>query len=131
MRLSSGLFIVSALVASVTSSWLPADEQEKVRRPVVLTLPAAKEILKVMQEAKLSKSARLRVSVSGNDRDGFQYGLGFDEISDEKLDIIYEMREVRMVVDKKSAIFLEGTSIDFTEKPKRGFTFDNPNAVKR
>ena len=36
-----------------------------------------------------------------------------------------------MVVDKKSAFYLDGTTVDFYEGlEKRGFTFDNPNAQK-
>ena len=36
-----------------------------------------------------------------------------------------------VVVDKKSALYLDGTTVDFYDGlEKRGFTFDNPNAVK-
>jgi iron-sulfur cluster assembly protein len=35
------------------------------------------------------------------------------------------------VVDRKSALFLDGTTIDYHEDiNQRGFTFENPNAVK-
>jgi iron-sulfur cluster assembly protein len=38
---------------------------------------------------------------------------------------------VPVVVDKKSALYLDGTTIDFYEGlDARGFKFDNPNAVK-
>jgi iron-sulfur cluster assembly protein len=38
---------------------------------------------------------------------------------------------VDVVVDKKSALYLDGTVIDWHEDlDKRGFTFTNPNAVK-
>ena len=37
-----------------------------------------------------------------------------------------------VVVDKKSALYLDGTTVDFYEGiERRGFTFDNPNAVKK
>jgi iron-sulfur cluster assembly protein len=36
-----------------------------------------------------------------------------------------------VVIDKKSALFLDGTKIDWYDSiERRGFTFDNPNAVK-
>ena len=36
-----------------------------------------------------------------------------------------------LVVDKKSALYLDGTTVDFYDGlERRGFTFDNPNAVK-
>jgi iron-sulfur cluster assembly protein len=38
---------------------------------------------------------------------------------------------VPVVVDKKSALYLDGTTVDFYDGiERRGFTFDNPNAVK-
>ena len=38
---------------------------------------------------------------------------------------------VKVAVDKKSYLFLDGTQIDFYDGiEKRGFTFENPNAVK-
>ena len=50
---------------------------------------------------------------------------------DEKLDSKYEYHGVTVVVDKKSALYLDGTTVDFYDGlEKRGFTFDNPNAVK-
>jgi iron-sulfur cluster assembly protein len=36
-----------------------------------------------------------------------------------------------VVVDKKSALYLDGTTVDWYHSlEKQGFTFDNPNAVK-
>ena len=36
-----------------------------------------------------------------------------------------------VVVDKKSALYLDGTTVDFYDGlEKRGFTFVNPNATK-
>ncbi len=43
----------------------------------------------------------------------------------------FECHGVTVVVDKKSELFLDGTTVDFYDGlEKRGFTFDNPNAVK-
>jgi len=42
-----------------------------------------------------------------------------------------EQHGVKVVVDKKSDLFLDGTTLDFHEGiDKRGFTFNNPNAKK-
>ena len=57
--------------------------------------------------------------------------LGFDKTFDEKIDSKYEYHGVTVVVDKKSKLYLDGTTVDFYDGlEKRGFTFDNPNAVK-
>ena len=62
---------------------------------------------------------------------GFSYDLRFDDKFDDKLDSKYEYHGVTVVVDKKSALYLDGTTVDYYEGlEKRGFTFDNPNAVK-
>ena len=59
------------------------------------------------------------------------YKLAFDKDFDEAKDTRYDQHGVPLVVDKKSALYLDGTTVDFYEGlDKRGFTFDNPNAVK-
>jgi predicted Zn-dependent protease len=51
--------------------------------------------------------------------------------ADDKLDSKYDYHGVPVVVDKKSALYLDGTTVDFYDGiERRGFTFDNPNAVK-
>ena len=64
-------------------------------------------------------------------RMGDFYELFFDEnFSDEK-DQKYEQHGVTVVVDKKSALYLEGTTLDYIhELNQRGFVFENPNATK-
>lgn len=98
---------------------------------LVLTEKAAKEVQRVMDEQKFEPGTLLRVGVVGGGCSGFQYSLGFDKDYDEKLDSKYEHHGVTVVVDKKSALYLDGTTVDFYDGlEKRGFTFDNPNAVK-
>ena len=98
---------------------------------VTLTENAAKEVKRIVDEQKLGEQTVLRVGVAGGGCSGFSYSLGFDNTVDEKMDSRFECYGVKMVVDKKSALFLDGTTVDFYEGvEKRGFTFDNPNAVK-
>lgn len=98
---------------------------------VALTEKAANEVKRIMQEQKFDADTVLRVGVAGGGCSGFQYSLGFDKTYDEKVDSKYDYHGVTLVVDKKSALYLDGTTVDFYEGlEKRGFTFDNPNAVK-
>ncbi len=98
---------------------------------VALTERAAKEVKKIMEEQKFEPTTVLRVGVAGGGCSGFQYSLGFDQKFDEKADSKYDCHGVTLVVDKKSALYLDGTTVDFYEGlEKRGFTFDNPNATK-
>ena len=73
----------------------------------------------------------LRVGVKGGGCSGFEYQLEFDDKVSEDADLLVEMHGVRVAVDKKSALFLDGTEIDFHQSlDKRGFVFNNPNATK-
>jgi iron-sulfur cluster assembly accessory protein len=104
---------------------------EKIAVAITLTEKAAGEVKKIIQEQKFEPNTLLRVGVSGGGCSGFSYALGFDTSFDEKADSKYDMHGVPVVVDKKSALYLDGTTIDFHEGiDRRGFTFDNPNAVK-
>ena len=98
---------------------------------VNLTERAAKEVKKILEDQKMDAATFLRVGVAGGGCSGFQYSLGFDQNYDEKADSKYDCHGVSLVVDRKSALYLDGTTVDFYEGlEKRGFTFDNPNAVK-
>lgn len=98
---------------------------------VELTKLAAEEIKRVLQEQDLPESTALRVGVAGGGCSGFQYQLEFEETVDEKADFVREMHGIRVAIDKKSLLMLEGTEIDFHNGlDRRGFVFNNPNAVR-
>jgi len=98
---------------------------------IILSERAATEVKKVLQEQNQPETTLLRVRVVGGGCSGFSYDLRFDTDFDEKADSKYEHHGVTVVVDKKSALYLDGTTVDYYEGlEKRGFTFDNPNAVK-
>ena len=98
---------------------------------IILTEKAATEIQRVRDEQKLEEEQFLRIGVSGGGCSGFSYTMGFDKTYDAQADSKYNMHGVDLVVDKKSSLYLDGTTIDwFDGLEKRGFTFENPNAVK-
>lgn len=98
---------------------------------VLLTERAATEVKKILEEQKFEPGTALRIGVTGGGCSGFSYSLGLDKTIDEKMDSQSQQHGVTVVVDKKSELFLDGTSVDFHEgMDKRGFVFDNPNAVK-
>ena len=98
---------------------------------VTLSERAASEVKKILEEQKYGESTVLRVGVAGGGCSGFSYALGFDQNFDEKADSKFDCHGVTLVVDKKSALYLDGTTVDFYEGlDKRGFTFTNPNATK-
>ena len=71
---------------------------------------------------------RLRVAVQPGGCSGLQYQLFFDERALDG-DIEVERGGVPLVVDRMSAPYLVGATIDFTDTiEQQGFTIDNPNA---
>jgi iron-sulfur cluster assembly protein len=98
---------------------------------VKLTEKAAAEVKRVIQEQNLEEEMFLRIGVAGGGCSGFNYTLGFDKEFDAKKDAKFDCYGVDVVVDKKSSLYLDGTTIDWYESiERRGFTFENPNAVK-
>jgi iron-sulfur cluster assembly protein len=98
---------------------------------IVLTERAAKEVKKIMEEQKLPDTVVLRVGVQGGGCSGFQYALGFDNDVNPTIDDVAEMHGIKVAIDRKSSMYLNGTEVDFYDGlEKRGFTFNNPNATK-
>ena len=98
---------------------------------VKLTEAAATEIKRVMEEQDREELKYVRLGVIGGGCSGFQYAFDFTGEFDTKADVFQEQHGVGVVVDKKSDLFLDGTTIDFySDLDKRGFQFNNPNAVK-
>ena len=98
---------------------------------VVLTEKAATEVKRVAEEQKFDSEVFLRVGAAAGGCSGYSYKLEFDKSYDADKDDEYQYHGVKLVVDKKSALLLEGTTIDWYEGlDQRGFKFDNPNVVK-
>lgn len=97
-----------------------------------VTDAAVKEFKRALAETDGSESV-VRVSVQGGGCSGFTYGLGFvpeSDISPEG-DVVEEFDGLKVAVDKKSLIFLDGATIEWVDDLNhRGFKFANPNAKK-
>ena len=95
---------------------------------IELTETAALEAKKFLED---TEEKYLRVGVKGGGCSGFEYSLTVDHEYDEQKDTLSNQYGVEVVVDKKSALYLEGTTLDYySDISKRGFKFDNPNATK-
>ncbi len=86
--------------------------------------------IKNVQELEQKSGLNLRVSVSGGGCSGLSYKLDFDSTISEK-DKVFEHGGVKVVVDGKSYLYLNGMTLDFSSGLNgKGFTFNNPNAKK-
>jgi iron-sulfur cluster assembly protein len=82
----------------------------------------------IAAENKSPQTAYLRVSVKGGGCSGLMYNLAIDESATES-DTIIQNGDVRIIVDKKSKLFLHGLVLDYTTGLNgKGFVFSNPNA---
>tara|TARA_R110000824_G_scaffold98754_1_gene235445 strand:- start:1152 stop:1475 length:324 start_codon:yes stop_codon:yes gene_type:complete len=95
---------------------------------IKLTEAAAAEAKVYIEE---SKEKYLRVAVMGGGCSGFQYNLTVGHEYDEQKDTLSHQYGVDVIVDRKSALYLDGTILDYyNDLTRRGFSFENPNAVK-
>jgi iron-sulfur cluster assembly protein len=94
---------------------------------VNLTPTAAKRVKELMQSQNLP-GAFLRMGVKGGGCSGYSYNLEFDtELG--KHDKEFDADGVKVVVDVKSYLYLNGSTLDWvTQGLTGGFTFVNPNA---
>ena len=92
---------------------------------VTLTDAAASRVKDFLE--KRGKGAGLRLGVRTSGCSGMAYVLEFvDEIEDN--DLVFEDRGVKVIVDQKSLVYLDGTELDFArEGLNEGFKFNNPN----
>src|SRR5246127_2611963 len=97
-------------------------------RFIKVTDEAARK-LSTLLEQKGNTGGALRVAVIGGGCSGLQYKMDLVEGPADR-DILVESNNVRVVVDPKSALFVSGSLLDYSEDlQKGGFKVTNPNAV--
>ena len=74
--------------------------------------------------------AFIRVGVEGGGCSGLMYQLTFDS-NIKETDKVFDSNGVKVVVDKKSFLYLVGTTLDYSGGLNgKGFVFKNPNAER-
>jgi iron-sulfur cluster assembly accessory protein len=112
---------------SETVQTAPAATETAPAHGVVLT-PVAVEKVRSLLQQEGRDDLRLRIGVQPGGCSGLIYQLYFDERELDG-DAVMEFDGVGLVVDRMSAPYLDGASIDFADTiEKQGFTIDNPNA---
>lgn len=96
-----------------------------------VTPKAAIEIKRLIAADANAQGAHLRVQVVGGGCSGMSYKLGFESTAPASNDKVFEQEGVQVVVDSKSFLFLQGTTLDFSDGLNgTGFVFNNPNAKR-
>ena len=93
---------------------------------ITLTKSAANRVQAFLTNRGKGVGLRLGVKTSGCS--GMAYVLEFaDAINDD--DSVFEDKDVKVIVDKKSLVYIDGTELDFVKEGlNEGFKFNNPNS---
>ena len=84
----------------------------------------------VPREGLLEEGSSLRIKVVGGGCSGLRYELMFDKNINSDVDHLIEEHGVRVIVDEKSALYMVGTVLDYTDTlMESGFKIINPNAT--
>jgi len=102
----------------------------ETQAPVItLTEAAIKEVKRLVNVQGIAEGG-LRLGVKGGGCSGLSYTINFDEKIGPH-DQVYDIEGVKVIVDAKSAIYLQGTQLDYQKDLMGGsFKFVNPNANK-
>ena len=93
---------------------------------LTLTDAAIDKVKEIMTER--GEQGGLRVAVIGGGCSGFQYQMSLDATpaADDK---VLEQGGLRIFIDNRSALYLDGTKIDYVDGMNgSGFKFENPNS---
>jgi iron-sulfur cluster assembly protein len=94
---------------------------------LVLVTPAAGAKLSALAERE-QKGDFLRVKITGGGCNGLSYKMKFTD-TPKRGDILVRSAGAMILVDTKSALYLRGTELDYSDKMVGGgFKFSNPNA---
>jgi iron-sulfur cluster assembly accessory protein len=101
---------------------------ETTAQSTIVPTDVAAQKVKALLEQEGRDDLRLRVAVQPGGCSGLRYQLFFDERSLDG-DLVSDFGGVQVVVDRMSAPYLSGATIDFADRiDAQGFTIDNPNA---
>ena len=111
---------------------MTASETEQTSKTTVTLTEVAAQKVRALLDQEGRDDLRLRVAVQPGGCSGLRYQLFFDERSldgDLVSEFPTENASVEVVVDRMSAPYLTGATIDFADRiDAQGFTIDNPNA---
>ena len=89
---------------------------------------AKQHAIDLMRSENRPENAFIRLGVEGGGCSGLSYKLEFDTEMKEG-DQVFEDKGIKIVVDRKSFLYLAGTELEYTGGLNgKGFVFNNPNA---
>lgn len=97
---------------------------------ITVTENAKNHALSLIKQENRPEHTFIRVGVDGGGCSGLSYKLEFDTDVKEG-DQMFEDKGIKIVVDRKSFLYLVGTELEYTGGLNgKGFVFNNPNASR-
>ena len=113
-------------VPAASTTPLPEGVREGNEKLVLLTAAAGAKVAALIAREKSGEF--LRVAITGGGCNGLSYKMKFVP-EPKRGDILVRTGGARVVVDSKSALYLKGTHLDYSDAMVAGgFKFSNPNA---
>ena len=94
----------------------------------IFVSPIALEQIKIQLVKRNTPTASIRLGVKGAGCSGLTYQIQFEDEAPKEKDLLFNIDNVRIIVDKKSILYLNGSTLDWEKTLlKQGFKFANPN----
>ena len=98
---------------------------------MILVTPSAAQEVRRLIEKEQKPNLGLRIGVKGGGCSGLTYVLAVEDATPKQYDSVFEQEGLKILVDAKSHLYLDGTTLDFKSGLMGGgFEFQNPLAKK-
>ena len=97
---------------------------------ITLTQEATQEVKRLIEQEK-KPNMGLRIGIKGGGCSGLSYVLSLEEATPKQYDSIFEQDGIKVLIDAKSHLYLDGTTVNYKSALMGGgFEFSNPQAKK-
>ena len=112
-------------------NYICTEKKQSLKKMIKVTSDARIKVSQLMQEEGFNPDVDyIRVGVKSGGCSGLSYDLTFDHLKSDQ-DRLFEDNQVRILVDKKSLLYLLGTTLEYSGGLNgKGFIFNNPNAQR-
>ena len=112
-------------------NYICTEKKQSLVKMIKVTSDARIKVSQLMQEEGFNPDVDyIRVGVKSGGCSGLSYDLTFDDLQSDQ-DRLFEDNQVRILVDKKSLLYLLGTTLEYSGGLNgKGFIFNNPNAQR-
>lgn len=126
---NTGYIVYSTMSQPFSSTSRPVNFKIGNERLIKILPGASARLGGLLKKQGRAEHGALRVAVVGGGCSGLQYKMDLVDGPSDR-DIMVESGGVRVVVDPKSALFVSGSELDFSDDLQQGgFKVSNPNAI--